>query len=48
MKPLIVRDKYQLDLRLSGGLYGEVYQGHHIETGEEVALKLEYNQVSPL
>jgi hypothetical protein len=26
MKPLIVRDKYQLDLRL-GGSYGEVYLG---------------------
>ena len=63
MKPLIVRGKYQLDLRLGGGSYGEVYEGkrypttllarrlihlgHHLETGEEVALKLEYNQVSP-
>jgi serine/threonine protein kinase len=62
MKPLIVRDKYQLDLRLGDGSYGEVYQGksmlshlwrrrietgHHLETGKQVALKLEYNQVNP-
>ncbi|KAH8726656.1 casein kinase 1 epsilon [Phaeosphaeriaceae sp. PMI808] len=47
MKPLIVRDKYQLDRRLGGGSYGEVYLGHHLESGEEVALKLEYNQVNP-
>jgi serine/threonine protein kinase len=63
MKPLLVRDTYQLDLRLGRGSYGEVYQGesrpntfmnsrlmhvgHHLKTGEEVALKLEYNQVSP-
>ncbi|KAF2419700.1 kinase-like protein [Tothia fuscella] len=47
MKPLIVRDKHQLALRLGAGSYGEVYQGHHLETGQEVALKLEYNQVSP-
>ncbi|PVH96983.1 kinase-like protein [Periconia macrospinosa] len=47
MKPLIVRDKYQLDLRLGRGSYGEVYQGHHLKTGKLVALKLEYNQVNP-
>lgn len=63
MKPMLVRDTYQLDVRLGGGSYGEVYQGesifrmfsktwlmragHHLKTGEEVALKLEYNQVSP-
>jgi len=44
---MLVRDTYQLDVRLGGGSYGEVYQGHHLKTGEEVALKLEYNQVSP-
>jgi hypothetical protein len=27
MKPLIVQGKYQLDLRLGSGSYGEVYQG---------------------
>ncbi|KAF2839918.1 kinase-like protein [Patellaria atrata CBS 101060] len=49
MKPLIVRDKYQLDLRLGYGSYGEVYEGesYYIETGKAVALKLEYNQVNP-
>ncbi|KAF2430739.1 kinase-like protein [Tothia fuscella] len=45
MKPLIVRNKYQLDLRLGRGSYGET--GHHLKTGEPVALKLEYSQVSP-
>jgi len=40
MKPLRVQNKYQLDLRLGGGGFGEVYQGHNLETGEEVALKL--------
>jgi serine/threonine protein kinase len=25
---------------------GLIYLGHHLETGEEVALKLEYNQIS--
>ncbi|KAF1809587.1 casein kinase-like protein I isoform epsilon [Eremomyces bilateralis CBS 781.70] len=47
MKPIVVRNKYQLDLRLGGGSYGEVYQCHNIQTGQEVALKLEYNQISP-
>ncbi|KAE9974777.1 hypothetical protein BLS_002927 [Venturia inaequalis] len=47
MKPLMVRDRYQLDRRLGRGSYGEVYLGHHLESGEEVALKLEYNQVNP-
>ncbi|KAN0077874.1 Protein kinase-like domain containing protein [Elaphomyces granulatus] len=41
MKPLRIQNKYQLDLRLGGGSFGEVYQGHDLETGEEVALKLE-------
>jgi casein kinase 1/casein kinase I family protein HRR25 len=27
MKPLLVQNKYQLDLRLGAGSYGEVYQG---------------------
>ena len=64
MKPLRVNNKYQLDLRLGGGSYGEVYQGkyrskdlvmreltgtagHDLQTGQEVALKLEYTQIDP-
>jgi hypothetical protein len=29
MKPLRVNNKYQLDLLLGGGSYGEVYQGKY-------------------
>lgn len=47
MKPILVQNKYQVDLRLGGGSYGEVYQGHDLQTGEEVALKLEHTRVSP-
>jgi serine/threonine protein kinase len=64
MKPLRVNNKYQLDVRLGGGSYGEVYQGkykskdlimrelidtagHDLQSGQEVALKLEYTQIDP-
>ncbi|OAL53546.1 kinase-like protein [Pyrenochaeta sp. DS3sAY3a] len=47
MKPVLVGDKYQLDRRLGRGAYGEVYLGHDLDSGEEVALKLEYHEVDP-
>ncbi|KAL5114276.1 hypothetical protein ACEQ8H_007845 [Pleosporales sp. CAS-2024a] len=47
MKPIVAQGKYQLDHRLGRGSYGEVYQGHHVETQEEVALKLEHDRVRP-
>ncbi|KAF1962347.1 kinase-like protein [Byssothecium circinans] len=47
MKPLLVQKKYQIDLRLGAGSYGEVYQGHNLQNGQEVALKLEHYQIRP-
>ncbi|KAF2012102.1 CK1/CK1/CK1-D protein kinase [Aaosphaeria arxii CBS 175.79] len=41
MKPLIVQGKYQLRRRLGVGAFGEVYEGHDLETNDLVALKLE-------
>jgi len=47
MKPIHVQNKYRIDHRLGRGSFGEVYQAHDLETGEEVALKLEYTGIDP-
>ncbi|KAH8701335.1 casein kinase I isoform delta, partial [Phaeosphaeriaceae sp. PMI808] len=45
MKPLIVEGKYQVDFLLGFGGCGAVYQGHDLETSQQVALKLEERAV---
>ncbi|KAF1993985.1 kinase-like protein [Amniculicola lignicola CBS 123094] len=44
MSNLVIRikEKYQLERRLGAGSFGEVYQGRDLQTGQEVALKLEH------
>ncbi|KAK3044022.1 hypothetical protein LTS18_002383, partial [Coniosporium uncinatum] len=44
---LRINKRYRLQLRLGGGSYGEVYQALDIQTGHEVALKLEHIKIDP-
>jgi serine/threonine protein kinase len=38
---LRVGGKYRLGKKIGSGSFGDIYLGHHISTGEEVAIKLE-------
>ena len=38
---LRVGGKYRLGKKIGSGSFGDIYLGHHILTGEEVAIKLE-------
>ncbi|KAI9675002.1 MAG: serine/threonine protein kinase [Caeruleum heppii] len=40
-----IQGLYFLQLRLGGGGFGQVYQARHLQTGQEVALKLESHQI---
>ncbi|KAL8854258.1 MAG: hypothetical protein Q9221_000972 [Calogaya cf. arnoldii] len=44
---LRIADKYKLQRRIGGGSFGAVYIGTCIQTGEEVAIKLEHVSVDP-
>ncbi|KAL8813444.1 MAG: hypothetical protein Q9223_000230 [Gallowayella weberi] len=44
---LRIADKYRLQRRIGGGGYGAVYIGTSIQTGEEVAIKLEHVTIDP-
>ncbi|KAL8808338.1 MAG: hypothetical protein Q9182_000158 [Xanthomendoza sp. 2 TL-2023] len=44
---LRIANKYRLQRRIGGGGYGAVYIGTSIETGEEVAIKLEHVTIDP-
>jgi len=47
MKHLRVKDKYQLVNRLGSGSFGQVYEGYDLQSRQEVALKLELEQIDP-
>jgi len=38
---LIIANKYKLGRKLGSGSFGDIYHGTHLQTGEEVAVKLE-------
>eukprot|EP01105_Mastigella_eilhardi_P019073 TRINITY_DN446_c0_g1_i1.p1 TRINITY_DN446_c0_g1~~TRINITY_DN446_c0_g1_i1.p1 ORF type:complete len:416 (-),score=109.96 TRINITY_DN446_c0_g1_i1:519-1718(-) len=38
---LRVGNKYRIGLKIGNGAFGDIYQGHNIMTGEEIAIKLE-------
>ncbi|KAF6238265.1 hypothetical protein HO173_003545 [Letharia columbiana] len=44
---LRVADKYRLREKIGGGSFGAVYIGTHVDSGEEVAIKLEHISVDP-
>ncbi|OCK78088.1 kinase-like protein [Lepidopterella palustris CBS 459.81] len=44
---LCVDNRYRLERRLGGGGFGVVYEGLCLETGKEVALKLEHVRIDP-
>ncbi|KAL8659735.1 MAG: hypothetical protein Q9226_000291 [Calogaya cf. arnoldii] len=44
---LRIADKYKLQRRIGGGSFGAVYIGTCIQTGEEVAIKLEHVSIDP-
>jgi len=38
---LVIANKYKLGRKLGSGSFGDIYHGTHLQTGEEVAVKLE-------